>query len=204
VRFALRSALLVVAIVSCKRPPTEAPPLLSSYPIRPHVRWTEVHDDSGKVQKRAREERWTKTGDGTWDVETTDVETGTVFYRARYALTKEGLAQTAVLDGPKVVPVEPPRVALPSPLTIGAEWERAHRVGAQRSDRSCRVREYDKCRGGIDVQCTTTYADGRIVEVHNRYCEGVGIVAYRSTTGGVGADRVVRIWSEDLRDVAAK
>jgi len=200
----VRALFLAVAIVAsgCRRAPPPSPkPLLERYPIRTHVQWTEHRDRFGKLTKQVREERWTSVGDGTWDVVTIDVATGTPFYRARYSLLKNGLAQTAVLDGSKTVSVEPPRLTLPLDTTIGTAWEQTHHVGAQQSNRRCEIVAYPTCADGIEQRCTTTYGDGRIVEVHNRYCGGVGMVGYSSVTKKLGTDEVVRIWSEDLIDV---
>ena len=176
--------------------------MLERFPIRPHVGWNERIERAGKVTVLAREERWTEVAPKVWDVVTTDVETKTAFYRARYALTKEGLSQIAVLDGARVVPVEPPRLALPLDPKAGFSWQRDHQVGAQRTHRSCslttwRPADGSGCNGGLEVACTTRYADGRTVDVRNRYCEGVGIVGYESNTDGK-----VFIRSENLTDLA--
>lgn len=201
-----RWLLVLVVLVGCRRAPppaaTDSRPLLTRYPIRPHVRWTEHRDRAGVVTKQRREEQWTVVGDGTWEVVTTDVDTGTPFYRARYSLLHGGLAQTAVLDAGKIVHVEPPRIALPLNTAVGNAWEATHRVGAQQSHRACKLVAYDKCKDGIEQQCVTTYGDGRIVDVHNRYCGGIGMVGYASTTRRIGTEEVVRIWSDDLIDVA--
>jgi len=200
-----RSLLALAILVGCRRaPPTSSDPrpLLVRYPIRAHVRWTEHRDRGGTVTTHRREEQWTSIGDASWEVVTTDVDTGTPFYRARYSLLLEGLAQTAVVEGAKVVAVDPPRLALPMNTTVGNAWERTHRVGSLQSRRACTLVAYDKCKEGIEQRCTTTYGDGRIVDVHNRYCGGVGMVGYSSTTRRIGTDEVVHIWSEDLVDAA--
>jgi hypothetical protein len=199
-----RCLIGICFVLACRRgtPSNAARPLLDRYPIRPHVQWTEHRERGGHITKHRRDERWTISGDATWDVVTTDVESGTAFYRARYSLLKDGLAQTALIDGAKIVPVEPPRLALPLNTAPGYAWERAHQVGTQQSHRACTLLAHDKCTDGIEQRCTTTYADGRMVDVHNRYCGGVGMVGYSSTTRRFGSDEVVRIWSEDLVDVA--
>ncbi len=199
------SLLVIVMVLSCRRSTETMPdarPLLARYPIRPHVQWTERRERAGRVTTQRREERWTIVGEATWEVVTIDVATGTPFYRARYSLLKDGLAQTAVLDGAKVVPVEPPRLALPLNTSVGFAWEQSHRVGTQQSRRSCSLVAFAGCNDGIEQRCTTTYGDGRVVEVHNRYCGGIGMVGYSSTTRAVGSDETVRISSEDLVDVA--
>lgn len=186
---------LLVLVAACRHEDTR--PVLTRFPIRPHVRWDERIDREGKVQVLAREESWTSTAPNVWDVTTTDVQTGVAFYRARYALTDEGLAQIAVLDRDRVVPVEPPRLALPARPVVGYSWQRDHQVGAQRTHRACDVGAWTGCKGGIEVRCTTRYEGGRTVDVHNRYCDGVGIVGYESNTDGK-----ILIKSENLADVA--
>lgn len=192
----VRVALVALTLLTaCRR--EDSRPVLTRFPIRPHVRWDERIDRGGKVQVLAREEKWTSTSQGRWDVETTDVETGVAFYRARYALTEEGLAQIAVLDRDRVVPVEPPRIALPARPAVGFSWQRDHQVGTQRTHRACTVGAWTGCQGGIEVRCTTRYEGGRTVDVRNRYCDGVGIVGYESNTDGK-----IFIKSENLGDVA--
>lgn len=198
----MRSLLVAVVFASaCRKHEPPPPPLLARYPIRPHVQWTEHRDRFGTKTTQRREERWTAIGEGTWDVVTSDVETGKPFYRARYSLLKDGLAQTGVFEGAAFVSVTPPRIALPLDTTVGNQWERTHTVGKHTSTRRCELVAAEGCRDGIEQRCTTTYEDGRIVDVHNRYCGGIGMVGYSSTTKKLGSDEVVRIWSEDLIDV---
>ena len=201
------ASLLLIVVAACRRTPQNLDAgdnraLLAKYPIRAHVQWTEWRDRGGQLSSRRREERWSARGKDTWDVVTTDVEGSTPPYHARYALLPEGLAQISVVDQGHDVPVVPPRISLPSDARIGIEWAGEHRVGSQTSHRKCKLVAYDKCPGGIEEQCTTTYGDARQVDVHNRWCEGKGQVAYASITRAAGTDAVVRIWSEDLVDVA--
>jgi hypothetical protein len=200
------SLLLVEVLLGCHRSPTLANgdphALIARYPIRAHVRWTEWRDRGGQVSSRKREERWTPRGTDTWDVVTSDVEGPAPPYHARYALLPAGLAQISVVDKGTDVPVTPPRLSLPSDARAGVSWDGEHHVGNQTSKRKCKLVAYDKCNGGIEEQCTTTFGDGRQVDVHNRWCAGVGQVSYWSVTRAPGAEGSVRIWSEDLVDVA--
>lgn len=205
----LRTSLLVelLLLAGCHRAPPSVDAgdpraLLATYPIRAHVRWTEWRDRGGQLSSRRREERWTPRGKDTWDVVTSDVEGPAPPYHARYSLLPAGLAQISVVDNGKDVAVTPPRLSLPSDARAGVAWEAEYRVGKQTSTRKCKLVAFDKCAGGIEEQCTTTYGDGRQVDVHNRWCAGVGQVSYWSLTRAAGTDAVVRIWSEDLVDVA--
>lgn len=192
-----RLLLLLLLLVGCRGAEDRGDrPLLQRYPIRGHVKWKEEIARDGRLAVLEREERWVESAPSVWDVTTLDVATQTPFYRARYALTEEGLAQTAVLDGDRVVPVNPPRLALPPRPRPGATWNVSHVVGPQRSERSCEIAAYADCRGGLEVRCTTRYGDGRKVEVKNRYCEGVGIVGYESHTDGK-----IHISSSELTDI---
>ncbi len=204
--------VLLVSVASCKRSPpvndTAPPrPLLERYPIRPHVRWTEKRERDGVVTRRQREERWTKiigrTPD-TWDVETRDVDGDAEPFHARYSHLPEGLANVSVFDASNELPLVPPRVVLPIDARPGLEWGGEHRVGGKTSHRACRLVAYPSCpssKEGIEERCTTRYADGRVVDVHNKWCGGIGQVGYESITRATGQEGVVRIWSEDLVDV---
>jgi hypothetical protein len=204
----IRRVASVIAVLSaaCRRSPAEnSDPhaLLQRYPLRPHVEWTEWSDRAGAVSARAREEVWTQIGKSdAWDVITRDRASDKPPYHARYALTKDGLVQTAIFDGPNEIPVIPPKLTLPTDPTPGKKWEAEHSIGRSAVKRSCNLIAYDKCKQGIDEHCRSVYEDGRIVEVHNRWCAGVGQVSYASVTRTVGSDTVIRIWSEDLVDVA--
>ncbi|MBI2395330.1 MAG: hypothetical protein HYV09_37520 [Deltaproteobacteria bacterium] len=197
-------AVLVLTTLGCRRAPAPTTePLLSRYPIRAHVRWTENMQRGGELSVRRREERWTKVAPDTWDVLTRDTASGADArpFRARYALLPAGLAQVAVLEGERVLPVTPPKIALPTGARPGLSWGDEHDIDGHLSRRTCRLVAYDACADGLEEQCTTSFADGRVVEVHNRWCGRVGQVGYASTTRKAGHDDVVRIWSEDLADV---
>lgn len=176
--------------------------MLDRYPLRTHVQWTETIDQNGAIRVRKREERWTKVAGerDAWDVVTTDVGGGNA-YRARYALTAQGLAQTAIYEGETRVPVEPPKITLPLEPKPGTTWKFWHASGISVYQRSCDIAAHDGCEGGIVVHCSATYPDGRIVDVKNAFCAGVGQVSYESTTVKQGSDDKIHITSEDLVDV---
>lgn len=175
--------------------------MLERYPVRAHVTWTEKHERGGQVSSRRREERWLKTGASAWEVVTHDVGGGSPF-RARYALLPDGaLAQVAVFEGEVELRVEPPKIVLPSSARPGTTWGGEHRIGKHSSRRDCRLVAYADCAQGIEERCTTSFEDGRTVEVNNKWCGGVGQIGYSSITRARGTEAIVKIWSEELTDV---
>ncbi|MGZ6087788.1 MAG: hypothetical protein ACXWUE_30230 [Polyangiales bacterium] len=194
----MRVLILFSILAACSK----ERPVLERYPLRTHVRWTETIDQNGAIRVRKREELWTKSAGqkNTWDVVTTDVG-GANAYHARYALTEQGLAQTAIFDCGTEVAVEPPKITLPASPKPGNAWKSWHLSGTAKYLRACDIAKQEGCEGGIVVHCTATYGDGRIVDVKNKFCAGVGQVSYESTTVKQGSDDKIHIISEDLVDV---
>lgn len=202
-----RIELFAALLAACHRTPEKpADPrkLLELYPLRPHVQWVEWRDNRGSITSRAREETWTRDGNrDVWDVITKDREGDATPYHARYALTADGLVQTAIFEGAREIEVRPPKLTLPADPREGRAWEGEHTMGNLVVKRSCKLLAFAKCAGGIEEQCRSVFPDGRMVDVHNRWCRGVGQVSYASITRTAGSDAVIRIWSEDLVDVAS-
>jgi hypothetical protein len=184
------AALLALAACSRERP------VLERYPLRTHVRWTETIDQNGAIRVRKREERWTAIAGkpDAWDVVTTDVG-GANGYHARYALTAQGLVQTSIFEGTTEIAVEPPKITLPAAPKPGSAWKSWHASGVSVYQRSCEISRHEGCEGGIVVHCRATYPDGRIVDVKNQFCAGVGQVAYESTTVKEGSADKIHITS---------